>query len=640
MKRYLLRFLVVCAALVVSAYPIYLVAGNVYLRGGGLERLVNRRPQRMWMEWSSAWTPWPGVVHVRGFRMRSQSSTFQWMLAVDRAALDIDLWGLRRREILIGPLAGRGVTFRLRRRLDAPPRSVPPRPELYPPIPGFADPPRPAPEAVYPKKPGPPRPPWHFRFTGVELDEVREIWTEEYRFAGVARVAGGFDTRVRQRLEVMPTRVEFVSGDFRLGAGPRSSPILAAVHGRVDGRIAPYPPPRFKGWDVFRFVTGRAELGGRVSSLDFLDLFFQQTRWVDLSVGPGGVDFDVRLRRGDIQAGSRMRAHPDGITMGFLDYQAQGFGGVTWSVEPAAGRPGGREGRLALVFDSFQLQRRGYPRPHVRGRGLRIDAVSEAPRLSQLFLPRSVAIDMPLAEVPDLTFYNAYLPRRPALALTGGSGRISGSFRAAAPDWKGTGDLRLTARGVGARFEEKRLRGNVDVHTRLRAVDLDDRRYDISGSDFELTEVVLSGAGGAKGAVAPPWFARVHLDRAVLAPGAPVFLRASLESMLSDPRPLIVLFAPPERSRMLGWVDRLLDIQGVGATADLTVGRDYLDVAHLAVAGGKAQLLGRLRFAGSTRRGILYASYGAFDVGLELAGAKRDWKILRPKRWFESYPPF
>lgn len=266
--------------------------------------------------------------------------------------------------------------------------------------------------------------------------------------------------------------------------------------------------------------------------------------------------------------------------------------------------------------------------------------MSDAPRLDRLFVPRSVAIDLPLAEVPDLTFYNAYLPRRPALALTGGSGRIRGSFRAAAPEWKGTGELRLTARGVGARFEEKRLRGNVDVHTRLRAVDLDDRRYDISGSELDLTDVVLSGGAGEKGPPAPPWFARVHLDRAVLAPGAPVFLRASLEGMLSDSRPLFALFAPAERSRVLGWVDRLLDIQGVGATADLTVGRDYLDVAHLAVAGGKVQLLGRLRFADSTRRGILYASYGAFDVGLELEGAKRDWKILRPKRWFESYPPF
>jgi hypothetical protein len=468
------------------------------------------------------------------------------------------------------------------------------------------------------------------RFSGVDLDEVREIWVEEYRFAGRARMAGGFDTRVRQSLEVMPTRVEFLSGAFTLGDG---AAILAEARGRVDGRIERYSPARFKGWDVFRFVTGRLDMNGKVTGLPFLELFFRQMRWVNLSVGPGPLKVDLRLHRGDILAGSRLDAQPGGITLGFLDYQATGFGGVTWSVVPAGL---GREGRLALVFDTFRLQRRGYAKAHVQGRGLRVDAVSAAPRLGGFFLAKRLAIDMPRAEVPDLTFYNAYLPRQSALALTSGSGRLSGRFQAAAPEWKGTGELHLAAPGLGLRFEQKRLRGNLRFETRLRSVDLNDKRFDISGSDFELTEAVVLGTPSGGGS----WWARGHLDRAVLAPGEPIYLRASVEATLSDPRPLFGLFAPVERSRMLRWVDRLLNIQGVGATADLTVGQDFFDVSHLAVVGGKAQVLGRLRVVGSKRRGVLYARYGAFDVGLELEGAKRDWKILRPKRWFESYPPF
>jgi len=633
MKRALRRL--VLAALVIAAllYPLYLAVGNAYLRGGWLEEQLNRRPERMWMHWSSAWTLWPGVVHVRGFSMRSQSSVFQWALAVDRAALEIDLLGLRRRELRIGPVRGSGVVFRLRRRLDAPPRSVPPRPELYPPIAGFSDPPRIKPEVVYPKPKGPPRPPWHMRFSEIDLDEVREIWVEEYRFAGRARVAGGFDTRVRRSLEVMPTRVEFLSGAFTLGGG---AAILAEAHGRVDGRIERYSPARFRGWDVFRFVTGRLKMDGKVTGLPFLELFFRQMRWVNLRVGPGPLKVDLRLRRGDILSGSRLDAQPGGITLGFLDYQATGFGGVTWSVVDAKSAEG-REGRLDLLFDRFHLQRRGYAKAHVQGRGLRVNAVSAAPRLGGFFLAKRLAIDMPRAEVPDLTFYNAYLPRQSALALTSGSGRMSGRFQATAPEWKGTGELHLSAPGLGIRFEQKRLRGNVKLETRLRSVDLNDKQFDISGTDFELTDaVVLGGSPTAGGS----WWARGHLDRAVLAPGERIFLRASVEATLSDPRPLFGLFAPVERSRMLRWVDRLLNIQGVGATADLTVGQDFFDVAHLAVVGGKAQVLGRLRVVDSKRRGVLYARYGAFDVGLELNGAKRDWKILRPKRWFESYPPF
>jgi hypothetical protein len=636
MRPILRRLALAVLVAAVLAYPVYLVAGNAYLRGGGLERLLNRRPERLWMHWASAWTSWPGVVHVRGFAMRSQSAVFQWWLAVDRATMDVDLLGLRGQELRIGPLHGSGVVFRLRRRLDAPPRRVPPQPELYPLIPGFSDPPVRKPETIYPE--GPPRPHWHMRFTGVDLDDVREVWIEEYRFAGRARVAGGFDAVAQKRLEVMPARVEFLSGGFSmgaLGAGPRSSPILLAASGRVDGRIEPYRPDRYRGWDVFRFITGRAELHGRVTSLDFLDVFLRQTRWVDLKVGPGTLRTDVRVRRGDLLAGSRLEARPDGVSLGFLDYRVAGFGGVTWSVERAAGRAGGREGRVALVLDQFRIQRQGYPRPHVRGRGLRIDAVSAAPRFGALFVPERLIIDMPRADVPDLTFYNAYLPRRSPVTVTSGSGWMSGRFAAVAPEWKGGGDFRLAARGVEAVLERKRMRGSVDIHSRLR-MSLEDRRYDVSGSDVALSDVTLLD-GTAAGV---PWWARVHLDRAVIAPRAPVFLRARIESTLSDSRPLFALFAPVERSRVLRWVDRLVDIRGIGATADLTVGQGFLDVSHLAIAGGKAELLARLRFTGPRRQGILYASYGVLNVGLELEGAKRDWKILHAKQWFDSYPPF
>jgi hypothetical protein len=633
--RPLLRRLVFAAlAVAVLLYPVYLVAGNAYLRGGGLARLLNRRPERLSMHWSSAWTPWPGVVHVRGFTMRSQSTTFQWWLAVDSGTLDIGLLGLGSHELRIGALRGTGVAFRLRRRLDAPPRNVPPQPELYPPIPGFANPPDLKPETIYPE--GRKRP-WHLRITGVDLEEVREVWIEEYRFAGKARAAGGFDALDQERLEVMPTRFDFVSGGFSMGAlgiAPRSKPILLDATGRVDGRIEPYAPSRFHGWDVFRFVTGRAELQGRVTSLDFLDVFLRKTHWVDVRVGPGPLRTDVRVRRGDLLPGSHLEARPEGASLGFLDYRADGFGGVTWSVVPAADRRGERKGRVTLIFDQFRLQRRGYPRPHVRGRGLRIDAESAAPRFGALFVPERLALDMPGAEVPDLAFYNAYLPRKSPVTVTAGSGSISGRFAAVAPGWRGAGEVRLGARGVEALLEKKRLRAAVDIHTRLR-MSLENHRYDISGSEVDLTDVVLldSPAGA-------PWWARTHLDQAVLTPGEPVSLHTRLESTLSDSRPLFALFAPAQHNRLLRWVDHLVDIRGIGATAELTVGRGFLDVSHLAIAGGKAELLARLRFAGANRQGILYASYGPLNVGLELEGTKKDWKLLHAKQWFESYPAF
>ncbi len=628
MKKLLIRLLLALVAGFAVLWPLYLVIGNVWLRQGGLERMLNRRPERLAIHWDSAWTVWPGVVHVRGFAMRNQTRVFQWWLAVDRGTVQVDLWDLRDRELRLGPLSGSGAAFRLSRRLDAPPRLRPARPELYPPIPGFANPPRAKPEVLYPPRAR--RKPWHVRISAMSLDDVREVWIEEVRFAGHARLTGGFDLVTHQRLEVDPSRVEVLGGALALGAGAQAQPILADARGRIDGRVDPYPPQRFKGREVFRFATGRITLDGWVRSLDFLDVLFRQTRWVDLRFGGGRTTADFRLRHSRVLPGSHLEAWPEGITVSMLDYRAQGDGTVRWWVDTAERAT---EGRISLHLDNFQIQRTGYGRPHVRGRGLHIEAASREPRVGGLFLPRWVAIDMPGAEVPDLRFYNAYLPAGSGLVLTGGSGRMSARFHAEAPQWIGSGEIRLDAPRMGARFEEKQLNGTLSLRTLLNRADLQDRRFDISGSKIDLTNVAV--LGGPQG-----WWARAHLDRAVLAPGARVFLRAQVESTLSDARPLFALFAPAGRGKLLRWVDDLLDIQGVGAVADLTLGKNFVNVDHMAVAGGKAEVEGRFRIAGGHPRGILYAALGRLDVGLELTDGKRDWKILRPRQWFENYPAF
>lgn len=632
-KKLITRLLLALAIGVAVLWPLYLVAGNLWLRQGGLEKMLNRRPERLSIQWESAWTLWPGVVHVRGFEMHNQTRVYQWWLAVDRGVVDIDVWNLQNRELLLGPLHGSGAAFRLRRRLDAPPRKRAGRPEHYPPIPGLANPPDRKPEELYPPKPG--RKPWHVRITGIQLEDVREVWIEEIRFAGQARVAGGFDVRARQRVEVRPSRLEIEAGTLALGGGAKARPIFADARGRVDAHIDPYSPKHFRGWEVLRFTSGRATLEGQVRSLAFLDVFFRETRWVDLRFAGGRTTVDFRLRRGKVLPDSRLEARPDDITVAFLDYRAQGDGTVRWWVEGEK-EP---EGRVSLDLDRFHIQREGYGRPHVRGQGLHIEAASREPRVGRLFQPRWVEIEMPGAEVPDLRFYNAYLPERSGLALTGGSGRMSARFRAAAPEWIGSGEIRLGARGLGARFEDKRLRGNLEMRTLLRRADLRDKRFDISGTKIDLTDVISQGS--APGEAPEVWWARAHLDRAVLTPGEPVFLRAHLESTLSNSRPLFALIAPAGgRGKLLHWVDDLLDIEGVGAVADLTVGKSLLRVDRLAVAGGKAQVQGRFRVAEGHPQGILYAALGRLDVGVELADGKRDWKVLRPRKWFESYPAF
>jgi hypothetical protein len=628
-KRFLIRLALALLLGAIALYPLYLVAGNWYLRSGDLERRLNRRPERLLIETGTAWTLWPGVIHVRDFRIRNQTRTAQWWGSVDSAVFELNLFDLRDRELVITGLKGSGVDFRLRRRADGRKWTRPLRVDLQPPIPGFTNPPARPPEKIYPAPRKPMtklrRDPWRIRLAQVDLDTVRQIWVDEFRFAGDARIAGGFDMTVWRRLMVDPTRLQIVSGAISLGAGPKAQPILAKASGRIDGEIAPYTPSQHRGWQMFQFVSGRAEVEGDVPSLAFLEEYFRETRWLTLQAESGRMAANLRMRRGRLLPESRLEVGQERLVASTLDYRAEGPGRVLWEVLPE------EQARLVLAFDEFGVRRGGNRQPHVRGRDLRMEILGGDPRLAEhvLFSPRRIDIALPAAEVPDLSFYNSYLPGNSGLALTGGSGRMSATFRAAAPDWTGTGDLRLEAKGVAGRFEGRPLRGDLLVRTLIREADFRGKRFDISGTKIDLTRVSVPGVAGAD------WWARAHLDRAIIEPGAPVFLRAKVESTLSDPRPLFSFMAPETRDRVLRWMDDLMT-QAVGAVADVSVGDGAVRIDDLAVAGGKAKIQGRLRFGGAPKQGILYASYGRWDVGVALEGAQRDWKILRPKKWFEN----
>src|SRR5262245_23260747 len=95
------RFLLALAFGFAVLWPLYLAVANVWLHRGGLERMLNRRPERLAIHWKSAWTVWPGVVHVRGFELRNQTRVYQWWVAVDRGTVDVDLWNLQNRELEI-----------------------------------------------------------------------------------------------------------------------------------------------------------------------------------------------------------------------------------------------------------------------------------------------------------------------------------------------------------------------------------------------------------------------------------------------------------------------------------------------------------------------------------------------------------
>ena len=630
-RRWLLPAVAVAASLALLAAA-YLVAANAWLRSGRLQQVLDRHPDHFFIRYGAAWTVLPGVVHLRRIELHGQSRRVQWGAAIDSATIVVDLPRLLRRELVAGSLDASGVAVRVRRRPEATPGAE--APAQTPPIPGLRNTPAP-PEAPEPAEtPGAPAP-WRIRLGGVTLDRLREVWIGDYRFAGDASAAGGFDLRPHRGFALDPATATLRSGTLLVAARP----MLGSIAGAVSFELPAVDPDRLQG-SFMQLASGRARLQGQLADLGFLQPYLHGVPWLELAGNAGAFAADLRVRRGAYLAGTHAEARPGDVAARLFGDQAAGRGRVSWDVTPApaSGGGSGAVGTLAAVFDEFRLGRAGAAEPLAHGRGLRVEVATRDLRVDGLPVPAALAVDLPPTEVGDFSAYNADLPRGAGIALRAGTGLVSASLRAAAPAWEATGGIELRGRGLVIEIQGARLRGNLHAQSRFRALPRQ-RQVFLTESSVELAGVeqmdaAAAGAAPPPSAPAPGWWARLRLDYAMVRPGSAVELQARMRSTWSDTRPLFVLFGLRDRP-LLSRLDRLLDLHPIGAVGELTMGEGFFAIDSLDMTSGKADVRARLRFAGGHGDGVLYAAYGPLSVGMQLRGGRRSWKLVHAREWFD-----
>lgn len=94
-----------------ALYVLYLIAGNVLLNLPRTAAVVNSRPQAFHAQWASAWTLWPGDIHMRDLRLRGQVHRLRWSARGASASGSVRWWPLLRRELRFGPLRADAVTL-------------------------------------------------------------------------------------------------------------------------------------------------------------------------------------------------------------------------------------------------------------------------------------------------------------------------------------------------------------------------------------------------------------------------------------------------------------------------------------------------------------------------------------------------
>ncbi|MBP7147405.1 MAG: hypothetical protein KBD01_07655 [Acidobacteria bacterium] len=597
---------------VVAAEFAYIALANPFL-ALVVPRLVGHSG-RADVDWTRAWTVWPGRVELRGVEVTVESIAARWALHLDRASVDVDLFALGRLELRVGRLRGDGLAFRLRSRIrDLAGRAVGENvlPEVRD-LPG--EPPA-----------QPRRGRWTYMLADVAVERVAEIWIEEYRWRGDGRLSGTLFRRSPRRAELAPARLDVARGALRLG----DDLIARTLAGSVEAAISPFDPLRERGKLLLDHLDGRLGCRGELASLGFLNFYLGGTDWIELGRGEGALSAEVRVRRGQFAPDSRFEVESRSFGARIVDLLARGPGRARWTVSERAGEP---VGEVELVLGRFEMARVGRARPEVRGDGLRVSGRSRSLRVDRAFTDLETLFEMPRATIPDLTIVNDYLPPDAGLAVTAGSARVSARLAAPA-DGPARGEFVVKAEGLAADAAGARARCAVEIDGRVEGV-ARGGSYRLDGTRLRVRSLDLVAAGDADAAVAD-WWADTELERAVLrVDGAPRF-EARLRMALRDSGPVVALFAA--RRPLSGLARRLLTVESLSAHAELEASREAVVLSPLVVGKPGLELRAKLRFAAPGPRGALFARLGPLAVGLSLAGGRpRVEQIVGARRWFEQ----
>jgi hypothetical protein len=447
----------------------YLVAMNAFLATPLFDLVINATPDAVKVHYTRGWSFFPTRIHARGLSIRGTDSHVEWILRLDEVTFDCSLAALARKEFHVTRARGSGVTFRLRMKEESP-AATRERVSQLPPI-----------DSLDPVAFKPSVPPyagtwddaawhlWTIRLDDTIAEHTREIWIENGRFEGDARIAGRFYLRPIRAADIGPAHVDVSRGSALLDGRTVADALLASVDftlDRFDPRVAGSA-------DLLHDVSLSVDARTEIPDLDAVAL-----RLPDSGQLRGKVEIPrlaLRIAKGVIRDGSHLDAHATQILATSAAHVVSG--GLDVTVDVAKDRLAlkatldGLDGDLALSVPSATLS-----------------ADSAALDLADPFTDLHGVADVPDAELAHAERLRDYLPAGSPLAVARGRLRASAHVEAWRGEERARGSVHLEGRDLDVVTRSLRVRGGADLEASVGSYRWDTNRASDVRGGIDVTE--------------------------------------------------------------------------------------------------------------------------------------------------------
>jgi hypothetical protein len=453
-------------ALVVAVLGVavgYVVAMNVFLSTSLFAKVIDAQPDVIDIHYERGWSVVPGHIHAKNLSIRGRDGNIEWILRLDDVEFDVAFHALAQQRFEASHVYGRGLSFRLRQRLDAPPRSLDEVANL-PPIEGTG------PYAIRPP-PGPDLQKWsdaaYHLWTGhledVVANDVREIWIDNAHFLGNARITGRFYFKPVRLADVGPIHIDVREGHVQTGDTIVIDRLAGAT---VDVRVAPFDPRTAAGMDLVRHIMLSASL--HPTCPDIARLPFPMPDGMAMTGEADVSQLAIVLRDATLQDGTQLDATLPHAIVARGEHRFTGTVAIAGAVTGGEGlRPG--PARLDLVggvtdLDVARTSDSAAPVGvflHVPRMTLTGD--SRALALDELLTDVHLVVDVTGGVLPDVAALSAYVPEKTPLALKGGTGRVNAHIETWRAEKRAAGSANLHVDDLGLRLGKMRVRGTASA---------------------------------------------------------------------------------------------------------------------------------------------------------------------------------
>src|SRR5579872_7426712 len=105
---------------------------NVFVRTRLFRNLISADPDAILVDYSSAYSIWPGRIEVRNLHIRGRDSNIEWILVLDRCSFAVQFRDFLHRRFHAEDVRGDGLSLRVRQRE---PSFTPDKAAALPPVP-------------------------------------------------------------------------------------------------------------------------------------------------------------------------------------------------------------------------------------------------------------------------------------------------------------------------------------------------------------------------------------------------------------------------------------------------------------------------------------------------------------------------